>query len=250
MLSVNNLSVGYHKSELVLKDISFSLSRGSILAIIGPNGAGKTTLLRCINAVLKPYAGVVNIEDRDVLQMQSREIAKKIGYVPQNNKTGNMTVFDAVLLGRIPHLGFKSSRADLDKAGEALRQLRLEHLVNRYTSHLSGGELQKVCIARALVQEPKLFLLDEPTSNLDLKNQMKIMKIIRKITTGIDLSAVMSVHDLNLAFRFADHLILLNNGHIVAHGSPNEITANILSEVYRVEVELIRHNGHILFNIV
>lgn len=249
MLSASNLSFGYRKGELILKDISFTLRAGSVLAIIGPNGAGKTTLLRCINAVLRPHKGIVKIEDRDVLQMPSRKIAKKIGYVPQNNKAGNMTVFDAVLLGRNPHIGLRSSQTDLDKVSEALRQMRLEHLVTRYTSHLSGGELQKVCIARALVQEPKIFLLDEPTSNLDLKNQMDIMNIIRKITTDNNLSAIMSIHDLNLAFRFADYLILLDKGGIIAHGSPGNITASILSEVYGVQVELIRHNGNILVKI-
>ncbi len=250
MLSLSNLSVGYRKGELVLRDISFSLRQGGMLAIIGPNGAGKTTLLRCINAVLKPYTGVVEIEDRNVLKMHTREIARQIGYVPQNNKTGNMTVFDSVLLGRNPHIGFRSSQEDLDKVGEVLSKLSLDHFVTRDTLELSGGELQKVCIARALVQEPRIFLLDEPTSNLDLKNQMEIMNIIRKITTDNKLSAVMSIHDLNLAFRFADYLILLDKGSIIAHGSPHNITAGTLSEVYGVEVELIHRNGYVMVNIV
>lgn len=250
MLSVNNIAIGYQKGELVLKDISFTLGRGKILAIIGPNGSGKTTLLRCINAVLKPSTGLIYLEERNVLHMKSREIAKKIGYVPQTNRTGDMTVFDAILLGRIAHVGVKSSQTDLEIVSKALQSLNIAHLVTRYTSHLSGGELQKVCITRALVQEPELFLLDEPTSNLDLKNQKDIMTLIRKINTENNLSTVMSVHDLNLAFRFSDHIILLNKGQIIAHGSPNNITAKVLSEVYGVGIELIRHNGHIMVNIV
>ncbi len=249
MLAVKDLSVGYLKGELILKDLSFSLSQGKMLAIIGPNGAGKTTLLRCINAILKPNKGVVEIEDQNVFQMETKEVARKIGYVSQNNKAGNMTVFDAVLLGRNPHVGLRSSQKDLDMAGSALGQLNLSHLATRYTNQLSGGELQKVCIARALVQQPELFLLDEPTSNLDLKNQMDIMKIVRRITTGQNLSTVMTVHDLNLAFRFADYLLLLNNGHIVTHCPPQSITPEVLTAVYGVKVELLRHNGHILADI-
>ncbi len=250
MLSVNNIAIGYQKDELVLKDISFTLNKGKILAIIGPNGSGKTTLLRCINAVLKPSTGLINIEERNVLQMKSREIAKKIGYVPQTNKSGHMTVFDAILLGRIAHVNVKSSHTDLQIVSRALQRLNIEHLVTRYTSHLSGGELQKVCIARALVQEPELFLFDEPTSNLDLKNQMDIMKIIRYITAGNNLSAVMTFHDLNLAFRFADQLILLNKGQIIETGSPHSFRGDILSDIYEVGIELIRRNGHIMVNIV
>lgn len=250
MLSVNNIAIGYQKGVLVLKDISFTLGNGKILTILGPNGSGKTTLLRCINAVLKPKAGIINIGEQNVLQMKSREIAKKIGYVPQTNKTRDMTVFDTILLGRIAHVGIKSSQTDLEIVSRALKSLKIEHLVMRYTNHLSGGELQKVCIARALVQEPELFLFDEPTSNLDLKNQMEIMKIISNITKSNNLSAVMTFHDLNLAFRFSDQIILLNNGEIIAHGSPNNITAKMLSEVYGVEIELIQHNQQILVNIV
>jgi len=199
-----------------------------------------------INSILKPHKGVVLVEDTDVLRMSAVDIAKKIGYVSQNNKAGNMSVFDAVLLGRKPHIGIKSNQTDFNKVSGAINQLGLEHLAMRNINHLSGGELQKVCIARAFVQEPRIFLLDEPTSNLDLKNQMDILKTIRSIVTEHSLAAVMTMHNLDLAFRVADHLLLINKGHIVTYGSPDTITAEILSDVYDVKVELIRHKGHIV----
>lgn len=246
MLSVKDLSFEYNKGELVLHNLSFSVGKGGILALLGPNGAGKTTLLRSINSILKPRKGVVMVEDADVLKMSTVEIARKIGYVSQNNKAGNMSVFDAILLGRKPHIGIKSNQNDYDIVSDAIHQLGLGHLAMRNINHLSGGELQKVCIARAFVQEPRIFLLDEPTSNLDLKNQMDILKTIRSIVTDHSLAAVMTMHNLDMAFRVADHLLLINKGHVVTYGPPEAITAEILSDVYGVKVELVNHNGHIV----
>lgn len=246
MLSVKNVSVEYRTGSLVLHDVDFDLKQGKILAILGPNGAGKTTLLRCMNSILKPNSGVVTLEDVDVLRMHAREIALKIGYVAQRHNAGALSVFDAVLLGRKPHIGLKSRRNDFAKARAALQRLGLEHLAMRHIDQLSGGELQKVCIARAFVQEPRVFLLDEPTSNLDPKNQLDILGVIRRIVTEHAMSAVMTMHDLNLAFRFADQLLFLKNGGIAAHGTPDTITAHVLSEVYGVEMELLKHNGYVV----
>ncbi len=245
MLSVKNISVSYRKGELILHNLSFSVKEGNILVLLGPNGAGKTTLLRSINAILKPQKGVVTVENSNVFQMPASEIAKKFGYVSQNNNAGNMSVFDAILLGRKPHIGIKSTPHDFNKVSDAIHKFGLEHLTMRHINQLSGGELQKVCIARAFVQEPRIFLLDEPTSNLDLKNQMDILYTIRRIVTEHSLAAVITMHNLDLAFRFADHLLLLNNGHIVTHDTRDTINADILSEVYGVQVEMVRHNGHI-----
>ena len=245
MLSVKNISVSYRKEEMVLHDLSFSLKEGNILILLGPNGAGKSTLLRSINAILKPRSGTVKVEDSSIFEMAAGDIAKKFGYVAQRNNAGNMSVFDSILLGRKPHVGLKSSPADFTRVADAINQLGLEHLAMRNINQISGGEFQKACIARAFVQEPRIFLLDEPTSNLDLKNQMDILQTIRHIVIEHSLAAVITMHDLNLAFRFADQLLLLNNGHIVAHGTPDNIAAETLSEVYRVPVEKIRHRGHV-----
>ncbi len=246
MLWVNDVSVEYRSGNIVLHDIDFELERGKILAILGPNGAGKTTLLRCINSILTPNKGVVTLEEVDIKGMHSQQIARKIGYVAQQHGTGALSVFDAVLLGRKPHIGLKSRSEDFAKVRAALHQLGLEHLAMRHIDQLSAGELQKVCFARAFVQEPQIFLLDEPTSNLDLKNQLDILGIIRRIIAEHSMSAVMTMHDLNLAFAFADQFLFVKNGRIVASGTLSTITDDILSQVYGVKVQLIRHNGHVV----
>ncbi len=245
-MDVKNISVSYRKSELILNNLSFSAVEGNLVVLLGPNGAGKTTLLRSINAILKPQKGVVEVENQNVLKMPACQVAKIMGYVAQRNNAGNISVFDAVLLGRKPHVGMKTSPTDFAKVSQIMQHLGLESLALRKISQLSGGELQKVCIARAFVQEPRIFLLDEPTSNLDLKNQMDILHTIRDIVKKNSLTAVITMHNLNFAFRFADKIILLNKGKIFAQGTAESITPEILSQVYGVRVEMIRHNGHVM----
>lgn len=246
MLAVEDISVGYRDGELVLHGVGFSLRRGEILAILGPNGAGKTTLLRCVNAMAKPWRGKVHVEGADIFRMPPLEIAKRLGYVAQRSEAGRMTAFDAVLLGRIPHLGWRARESDLAKVGAALSQLGIERLALRFINELSGGELQKVCIARALAQEPRLLLLDEPTSSLDLKNQVGILDAIRGIVTERRMAAVMTMHDLNLALRFADRYIFLKQGKVLAWGRPDRIDPQTVEEAYGIGVDILRHNGHVV----
>jgi iron complex transport system ATP-binding protein len=174
------------------------------------------------------------------------EVARKVGYVAQRNEPSRVTAFDAVLMGRRPHLRWGVSRDDLKKVDAALRQLGLEDLSMRYVDQTSGGELQKVAIARALVQEPRLMLLDEPTASLDLKNQAEIMGLVRRVVTEHELAAVMTLHDLNTAFRFADTCIFLRDGKIFFAGSPADVDAGIIEAVYGLPVELYRHDGRLL----
>jgi len=246
MLDVKNISVSYHKDDIILENLSFKAGKGDIVVLLGPNGAGKTTLLRSINAILKPHKGIVEVENQNVLKMSTGGIAKIMAYVAQRNNAGNMSVFDVVLLGRKPHVGLKTSPDDFAKVSRVLQQLGLENLTMRRINQLSGGELQKVCIARAFVQEPRIFLLDEPTSNLDLKNQIDILHTIREIVKKNSLTAVITMHSLNMAFRFADKIVLLNKGQIVARGPVESITPEMLSEVYGIKVEMIRHNGNVV----
>ncbi len=245
MLSVRNISIGYKKGELVLNDLNFSLKSGEILGILGSNGAGKTTLLRCINAMLKPSSGNVFVEESDVFRMNAAEIAKCIGYVPQRNETGRISVFDAVLLGRIPHLRWQVTKEDLIKVDSILGQLELRHLALRNLNELSGGELQKVCIARSLVQEPKVLLLDEPTSSLDLKNQLEILEILRKVTAEHKMIVIAAMHDLNLAFRFMDRFLFIKDKRMFAAGVSSQIDAATIAAVYGVQVDIFRHNGQV-----
>jgi iron complex transport system ATP-binding protein len=244
MLKVQDISVGYKNDELVLSGLGFDLGQGQMLAILGPNGAGKTTLLRCINAMIKPRAGFVHVEDANVFRMGTEEIARNFGYVAQRSDAGRITTFDAVLLGRKPHLRWKVSHEDLIKVGGILEKLGLEKLALRHIDQLSGGELQKVCIARALVQEPKVLLLDEPTSSLDLRNQLDILDTIRRVVEEHQISAVMTMHDLNLALRFANRFLFLKEGKVFANGQQDQIKTDIVAAVYGVEVDILRHNGH------
>jgi iron complex transport system ATP-binding protein len=246
MLKVQDISVGYKKDQMVLKDLKFTLDEGQMLAILGPNGSGKTTLLRCINAMIKPWTGVVQIGDTNVFGMRTEKIAKHLGHVAQRNDAGRMTTFDAVLLGRKPHLRWKADKQDLAKVSGALKQFGLEHLALRHIDELSGGELQKVCIARALVQEPKVLLLDEPTSSLDLKNQLDILHTIGQVVKEHRIAAVMTMHDLNLAFRFADRFLFLKKGTVFAHGQLDQLNADMVAAVYGVNVDILRHNGQIV----
>ncbi|MBF0201566.1 MAG: ABC transporter ATP-binding protein, partial [Desulfamplus sp.] len=243
MLSVNNIRIGYKNGEMVLDDLGFTLEPGQILAVLGPNGAGKTTLLRCINAMIKPWTGTVEIGGVSVFQMDTAEIARHLGYVPQRNDVGRITVFDAVLLGRKPHFHWRIRPVDLAKTSGALRRLGLEHLALRHIDQLSGGELQKVCIARTLVQEPGVMLLDEPTSSLDLKNQIDILDNLRQVVIEHRIGAVMTLHDINSALRFADRFLFLKKGKVFAMAGQDDISEDIVSQVYGIQVDIIRHGG-------
>ena len=239
ILSVEGLAFNY-PSRTVLQDISFSISRGDFLAILGVNGAGKSTLLKCINRVLKPHAGTVFIKDDEVFKLSKRDLAKRIGYVAQRHESVRTTVFDAVLLGRKPYIQWEASGNDLEIAHEALKMLELEEYALRYLDELSGGEQQKVVIARALAQKPDILLLDEPTSSLDLKNQLEVAGIIKKVVKEQQMAAVVTMHDLNLAIRFADRFLLLKNGTIFAAGGPEVITPENIESVYSVPVRIKR----------
>jgi iron complex transport system ATP-binding protein len=242
ILDVDGLRFSYN-SHAVLEDIRFSVGPGELLAILGPNGAGKTTLLKCLNGILKPGGGCVRVEGGDLFRLASREAARRVGYVPQQSEAARLTVFDAVLLGRKPHLGWKVTSRDLAMVDAALKRFGLDELALRFIDELSGGELQKVAVARALVQEPRLLLLDEPTSSLDLKNQVGIMTMIRRVVTEHEVAAVMTMHDLNTALRFSDSFLLLKNGAIYDCGSAETMTAESIQAVYGLPVTIQTING-------
>lgn len=242
ILSVNGLAFDY-PSRPVLANISFSVCKGSFLAVLGVNGAGKSTLLKCINRVLQPKQGAVFIQNTATAALSRREIAQKIGYVAQRQEQTGATVFDMVLLGRKPYIHWEASAHDLQTVREALNVLELGQYALRYLNELSGGEQQKVIIARALAQEPDLLLLDEPTSNLDLKNQLEVIRVIKKIIENSHIGAVVSMHDLNLAIRFADEFILLKDGVIFAAGGMEVMTADNISRVYSTPVKITDVEG-------
>lgn len=241
-LEVNGLNFSYGGHH-VLADMNFQVERGELLAILGPNGAGKTTLLKCLNAIHKPRGGTVMIQDTSVFDLGPDDIAKLLGYVPQRVEAARLTVFDTILMGRKPHIKWKVRDHDIKIVDAAIKRLSLEDLSLRYIDRLSGGELQKVSIARALVQEPEVMLLDEPTSSLDLKNQLDILRMVRNVVTGHRVSAVMTMHDLNTALRYADKFLFLKDGGIRSCGGPECVTAEIIEEVYGVPVEIESRKG-------
>ncbi len=242
ILDVQGVRFGYRSND-VLRDITFDVKKNEIIAILGPNGVGKTTLLKCMNAILTPNAGAVLVDCEDVLALDRREIARRIGYVPQRCETGRMTAFDAILLGRKPHITWNVTDNDLKTVEAAIRRLDLSHLSIRYIDEMSGGELQKVSIARAIVQNPRILLLDEPTASLDLKNQVEILNLIGSITREHAVSAIMTMHDLNLALRHAHRFVLMKEGSIFAAGGDDVINEDTIEAVYGLPVSVERHNG-------
>lgn len=240
-IAIENLSFSYeHGFELRIDNVR--VGSKTILTLLGPNGSGKTTLLRCVHAFLKPKTGCVYIDGKNVLKLKEDEIARLMGYVPQIHvPVFPYTVFDVVLMGRTPYLGMfqQPSKEDFQKAEEALKLVGLYNLRDRPYTEISGGERQLVLIARALAQEPKVLLLDEPTAHLDFRNQFKVLKTIKNIAKEGDIAVIMSLHDPNLAYLFSNIIALVKNGRIVAYGPPEDvITKENIRFVYGLDVEV------------
>lgn len=242
-LSVDGLEFRYN-SHPVLDRVTFEVPAGQVFGVLGVNGAGKSTLLRCLNRILKPHRGTVMVEGDDLAELDRNAVARRMGYVPQQFGDAPLTVFDTVLLGRKPHMRWGPEDGDYAKVEAVLDRMGLSEMALRPLGSLSGGEMQKVIIARALAQEPKVLLLDEPTSNLDPKNQQEVMARVGEAVRRDGLCAVISVHDLNLALRHADRLLLLRDGRVRAAVPRNEITAEMIREVYGIEVVLATVAGH------
>ncbi|MEW6425495.1 MAG: ABC transporter ATP-binding protein [Bacillota bacterium] len=239
ILSVQGVEFTY-PSRAVLKEIRFTVEKGDCLAILGPNGVGKSTLLKCVNKILKPQKGTILIEKDELRKLGRPEVARRIGYVAQRSEGGRVTVFDAVVLGRKPHLKWDVSANDLEIVHRTLQLMQLDHFALRFLDELSGGELQKVVIARALAQEPQVLLLDEPTSNLDLKNQLEVLRIIKGVVAEENIAAIVTMHDLNLAARFAGKFLLLKGGTVFAAGGFEVMTPENIEAVYAVPVAVER----------
>ncbi|WP_088188935.1 ABC transporter ATP-binding protein [Desulfosporosinus sp. FKA] len=239
ILTVNGIEFRYG-SRTILEKVGFSVQRGEFLSILGNNGAGKSTLLKTLNKILLPKKGSILLEGQEVTKLGRLAIALKMAYVAQNFESCRQTVFDAVLLGRKPHIKWEATAADLTLVHGILAKTGLREFAWRYLDELSGGELQKVVIARALAQEPEVLLLDEPTSNLDLKNQMEVLKTIQIAAKEKNIAVIAVMHDLNLALRFSDKFLLLQDTKVFAAGGLEVMTAENIAQAYGVPVTVER----------
>ncbi len=244
MLEAERISYSYGKKD-VLKEITFSLGKGEMMFILGPNGSGKTTLLKCLNRILKPQ-GAVYLEKINLNKISTVELAKKIGYVPQRGEISFLTVFDAILLGRKPYIKWDVTERDIKIVEDTIKMLKIEHLALRKLNELSGGELQLVLIARAFAQQPKYLLLDEPTNNLDIKNQIEVMRLIKNAVKEKNISAIVTMHDINLALNYAEKIMLLKDGKLFAFGGREVINEETMKAVYGIRAEIVKYDGRIV----
>lgn len=242
LFEVNGIQFSYG-SVPTLQDMSLNVDEKEVLTLLGPNGVGKTTLLKCLNKVLEPQSGSVMIEGTDVYALSRRETAKQMGYVPQRGDVSRMTVFDAVLLGRRPYIDWDATDKDLKLTSRLIDMMGLKNMSLRYVDEISGGEYQLVQIARALAQQPKVILMDEPTSSLDVSNQHMIMKVMRKIVRKNNMAAVMTLHDLNLAIRYSDKFVMMHEGRIFAAGDHDVITPENIKKAYHIDAYVENMNG-------
>jgi iron complex transport system ATP-binding protein len=247
MIELRDVSVRLGATQ-VIDRLSAAVADGEWVALLGPNGAGKTTLLRAI-AGLAPYDGQIEVDGRSIAASTRREISKRIALVPQHPQTPpELTVAEYVLLGRTPHIAYLAteSRADRVAAERAIARLGLSDFVERPLGSLSGGELQRAVLARALAQEAPVLLLDEPTSALDLGRQQQALELVDELRLGEQLTVVSAMHDVSLAGQYADRLILLDAGAVVADGEATEVlTEERLSQLYGANVHVVRENGSV-----
>ncbi len=244
MLEVKNLSFAYSKNgRTILDGVSFYLEQGQFMAILGNNGAGKSTLIKCIDRINPVTAGQVLVNGKSIEAMQRRQLAQSVAYVPQNTQPAHTMVFDAVLLGRKPYIKWGITAEDERIVAETLEMLNLKQLESRYLDELSGGELQKTMLARALVQQPKYLLLDEPTSSLDPNNQHEMLHVIRDIAQEKNIGVAIVIHDLNLAMRHCDRFLFIKDAKVFSFGGVETVTPETIETVYDLRVDIIEHKG-------
>lgn len=245
-LMLNGVSFSYGSTR-ILDSVCLELDRGEVLGIIGPNGSGKTTLMRCINRILTPSQGEILFESSDVMRMNPREIAKVMGYVPQNavNEFSTPTVYEVVMMGRRPHsLGWQNSDRDDAIVWNSMKEMGVDGLASRMFNRLSSGQTQRVLMARALAQEASILLLDEPTSNLDVRYQLEVMDIVKKLSREKRVGVCAVMHDMNIAMRYCDKILMLDRGEVTAVGKTEEVlTPERIEMTYGVKIAIDHNYG-------
>ncbi|MEJ6951409.1 ABC transporter ATP-binding protein [Natronospora cellulosivora (SeqCode)] len=242
-LKIEKLYFKYGKHS-ILEDINLSVKEGEIFCLAGSNGAGKTTLLKCINRLLIPKKGKIYINERNIKNLSGRELAQELAYVSQANKEKfPASVFDSILLGRRPYIKWKPTARDFDIVSSLIKKLELEKFSDKDIRELSGGERQKVLIARALAQDTNILLLDEPGNHLDLKHQLELMELLKELVEEKRITVIITTHDLNLAARYCDKIAMLEAGKIHALGNVDIINSANIRNVYHVNAEIKEEAG-------
>lgn len=240
MLKVDNLHFRYSKNgNPVLRGASLELKQGEIGILLGKNGSGKTTLFKNILGIEKPASGSIHFGGENLLKMSRRERARRIAYVPQHIHFGDLSVLDSVLMGRISYFGMKAGREDYEAVERILEDMQLLSFASRSAEALSGGEKQKIAIARAMAQEPKLMVFDEPTGNLDIANERLIMEEAKKLAKEKNISILSSLHDLNQALYFGDKFFFLKNGAVKYSGGKEIVTEEVIKDIFDIDVRIV-----------
>ena len=244
MLEIKDITFRYsRRAPLILDNINLTLEKGEIGILLGKNGSGKTTLFKNILGIEKPESGSISYDGKDLLRLSRRERAGYIAYVPQDIQFGDLTVYDTVLMGRMAYFGLRAGKEDEKITEEVLNDMGLTELASRNANELSGGERQKIAIARALVQEPKLLIFDEPTGNLDIANEQLILKEAKKVAKEKEIGILTSLHDLNQALDLGTKFFLIKEGKIVYSGGSEIVTKEVIKEIFNADVEIIEHDG-------
>lgn len=243
-IKAENINITLEKNN-ILKGINIEVDNKEVVGIIGPNGSGKSTFLKCIYRVLKPSDGAILLDKVDIKNMTVKESSKRLAVLSQhNNYNFDFTVKDIVLMGRSPHKKFmeRDNKEDYDIVNDALKKVEMLEFKDRSFQSLSGGEQQRVILARALAQQPQCLILDEPTNHLDIKYQLQLMRIVK----NLNIEVIAAIHDLNIAAMYCDKIYVLKDGEIIKYGNPKEVlTQKLIKEVYEVDAEVILNNKRV-----
>ena len=240
MLKVNNLSFSYYKDKEVLMNVSFEAKEGDIIVLLGPNGSGKSTIIKCLLGLNKIKEGQVMIDDKDLSKLTFKDKAKFMSYVSQDNVDTSLSVYDVVMLGRIPYNYYYESKEDMVVVEETIDRLNLQDIKYKPLNRISGGEKQRVMIAKALAQDTPIVIFDEPTNNLDITNQVKLMNEIKNIAS-LGKIVIISMHDINLSLLAGTRFILLKNGEIIANGNEEIINEDNLKNTYNLQIKISKN---------
>lgn len=244
MLKIENLHFNYGGSSRdVLRGANLELSEGHVGILLGKNGSGKTTLFKSLLGIVKPKKGDITFRGENLLKLNRLQRARRIAYVPQDIQFGDLSVFDSVLMGRISYFGIRAGKEDLESVEQLLKDMGLMELAHRNVTELSGGERQKIAIARAMAQEPQLMVFDEPTGNLDIQSEQLIIREAKKLAQQKSIAVLASLHDLNQALALGDTFFFLKDGVVKYAGGKEIFTPEVIKDIFDADVELLKMDG-------